>query len=221
MDQYGARNVISYTRRMVQHFLAFRDSPIITSTLRRSPHVRVRKVGLLPRTKEGVHVIGRQLQSYGRGKSRQHQFLPIVPGTITVISYGMSVARLRDLPARFCGFQSIALLVEHWKWNYSVSCSRNFIPFSECMSIKQHVEQFKIRSKILLEQPVHYKSSLRKFSELWCVIHPVKSTLFFPLLRARRHTDCPLHRPTHSLKSDMSHRKRAKMAPLPQDGGKK
>ena len=32
---YGARNVLSYTRRRIQNFLAFRDSPIIP--LRRSP----------------------------------------------------------------------------------------------------------------------------------------------------------------------------------------
>ena len=32
---YGARNVLSYTRGMMQNFLAFRDSPIIP--LRRSP----------------------------------------------------------------------------------------------------------------------------------------------------------------------------------------
>ena len=32
---YGARNVISSTRCMMQHFLAFRDSPIIP--LRRTP----------------------------------------------------------------------------------------------------------------------------------------------------------------------------------------
>ena len=32
---YGSRNVLSYTRHMMQEFLAFRDSPIIP--LRRSP----------------------------------------------------------------------------------------------------------------------------------------------------------------------------------------
>ena len=41
---YGARNILSYTRHMMQNFLPFRDSPIIP--LRRSPIVVVsRSVG--------------------------------------------------------------------------------------------------------------------------------------------------------------------------------
>ena len=51
---YGARNVLSYTRRMMQHFLPFRDSPIIP--LRRSP--RIRRTQHAPRLKESAAFLG-------------------------------------------------------------------------------------------------------------------------------------------------------------------
>ena len=42
---YEARNVLSYTRRILQHFLAFRDSPIIPLGRSRSPSVCLSAVG--------------------------------------------------------------------------------------------------------------------------------------------------------------------------------
>ena len=50
---FGARNVLSYTRRMMQNFLAFRDSPIIP--LRRS-HTLIRYSPSIPSVGTSHHI---------------------------------------------------------------------------------------------------------------------------------------------------------------------